>query len=113
MKCFGKAELIGYGTTDHKGDKENEMGPLLPYIDWGTGRSAAAITAGLHTCAILDDSSVKCFGENADGQLGTGDAENMGDDPDEMGINLDEVKLSGSAVDIATGGAHSCALLEG
>ena len=37
------------------------------------GRTAKAITAGdLHTCAILDDDTVRCWGYGGNGQLGYG-----------------------------------------
>ena len=32
--------------------------------------------AGYHTCALLSDTTVKCFGDNAFGQLGVGDTTN-------------------------------------
>ena len=38
--------------------------------------SASVITAGkLHSCAIVNDGSVQCWGSNAYGQLGDGTAE--------------------------------------
>lgn len=36
------------------------MGDALEDVDLGTGRTAVSITAGdLHTCAVLDDGSLK------------------------------------------------------
>ena len=38
------------------------------------------ITAGdNHTCIILNDNSVKCFGMGSEGQLGSGNTNNIGD----------------------------------
>ncbi|MCK6509360.1 hypothetical protein L6R29_05255, partial [Myxococcota bacterium] len=47
--------------------------PFAP-LDIGSGRTATSIASGnLHTCALLDDGSVKCWGANTKGQLGYGD----------------------------------------
>jgi alpha-tubulin suppressor-like RCC1 family protein len=57
-------------------------------------RAFVAIAGGDdHTCAILNDGSVKCWGANTEGQLGLGDTINRGDDPDEMGDSLPTVKI--------------------
>lgn len=56
------------------------MGDDLPVIDFGQDRTALALAVGwFHTCVILDDSTVRCFGRNHDGQLGLGDTEDRGD----------------------------------
>ena len=39
-------------------------------------RAASRCVAEGHTCALLDDKSVKCFGDNHMGQLGLGDTTN-------------------------------------
>ena len=53
------------------GDNSGEMGDNLPAVDLGTGRTATAISIGSqHTCALLDNVSVKCWGFNDVGQLG-------------------------------------------
>ena len=90
-----------------------EMADLTGF-NLGTGRTATAIAAGLfHTCALLDDASVKCWGYNLRGQLGIGSTNNMGDGSGEMaqltGINLGTGR---TAIAIAAGYSHSCALLD-
>ena len=56
---------LGQGNMDNLGDEPNEMGDNLSFIDLGVGRTAKAIAAGgLHTCVILNDDQVKCFGSN-------------------------------------------------
>ena len=80
--------------TNNLGDGSGEMGDNLSAVDLGTGRTATAIGAGaFHTCAILDNASVKCWGENTNGQLGYGNTNDLGDDSNEMGDNLTAVDL--------------------
>jgi hypothetical protein len=43
-------------------------------VDLGAGRTAVAVaTLGISTCALLDDASAKCWGDNGYGELGIGD----------------------------------------
>ena len=71
------------------GDGSGEMGDNLPVVNLGTGRTATAIAAGdLHTCAVLDNASVKCWGWNDYGQLGIDNTTQMGDGPGEMDLLL-------------------------
>ena len=91
------------------------MGNYLPAVDMGSGRTATAIAAGYHhTCAILDNSSVKCWGANANGQLGLGDTNKRGDEPNEMGDNLPAIDLGSgkTARAISAGDSHTCAVLD-
>jgi alpha-tubulin suppressor-like RCC1 family protein len=117
LKCWGgngDGEL-GLGDTDDRGDETGEMGDDLSTVDLGTSRTAATVAAGSeHTCALLDNGEVKCWGENVDGKLGLGDTESRGDEPGEMGDNLPAVDLSTNrtAAQIAVGDAHTCALSE-
>ena len=61
-----------------------------------------------HTCAILDNASVKCWGYNGQGQLGIDSAVNTGDNSSEMasltGINLGAGR---TATAITAGGNHT------
>ena len=70
------------------------MGDNLPAVDLGAGRTARAISAGdRHTCVVLDNTSLKCWGKNESGQLGLGDNSNRGDNSSEMGDNLPVISL--------------------
>ncbi len=117
VKCWGDNVFgqLGLGDTDARGDELNEMGDSLPAIDLGNGRTATQLAAGRsHSCALLDNGSVKCWGWNNSGQLGLGDTGNRGDELNEMGDNLPIVDLGSgrTATQIALGGNHSCALLD-
>ncbi|KAJ1496026.1 hypothetical protein T484DRAFT_1760294, partial [Baffinella frigidus] len=42
-----------------------DMGDILPAVQLGEGRSAVSLTIGaLSSCALLDDASVKCWGQD-------------------------------------------------
>jgi Ca2+-binding RTX toxin-like protein len=64
----------------------------LAPVDLGTGRTAESIAPGVfHTCAVLDDDSIKCWGGNSSGELGLDDTVSRGDQPGEMGDALPAV----------------------
>jgi alpha-tubulin suppressor-like RCC1 family protein len=86
------------------------------YVSLGTGKSATKIAAGAyHTCALLQDGTVKCWGENNYGQLGLGDNTNRGSNTSEMGDNLTALDFGVGQVvtDIAAGANHTCVILKG
>ena len=113
VRCWGYGfdGRLGYGTTASIGDTEtpDSIGPVV----LGAGRTARAISAGdSHTCAILDNASVRCWGYGANGQLGYGSIGNVGDDetPDQIGpVNLGAGR---TAVAISSGDFHTCAILD-
>lgn len=84
-------------------------------IDLGSSASGALkaidISAGFeHSCAILENGSIKCWGSNGSGQLGTATTGNLGDASGEMGNALPVVAVAGgSAVSISAGSSHTCA----
>ena len=103
---------LGQENTNNWGD--GGLDALNP-IDLGTGRTAVAIAAGgYHSCAVLDDGTAKCWGANASGNLGQGDTATRGDGAGEMGDNLDPIELGTgrTAIAVAAGLEHSCAMLD-
>ena len=115
LKCWGRNDMgmLGLGDTNHRGDSPGEMGDSLPTVDVGSGKTVNRVSASYHTCVILDDSSVKCWGRNGDGWLGYGDTLTRGELPNEMGNSLPVVNLGENmkATDISLGLGHTCALL--
>src|SRR5690606_35672668 len=116
VKCWGDNVngQLGLGDTNDRGGAPGEMGGNLPAVALGTGRTATAITAGYrHTCALLDDGSVKCWGWNG-GWLGPEDGLDRGGGPNEMGDQLPAVDLGAgrTATAVSAGERHTCALLD-
>ena len=117
VKCWGSGGngRLGSGATANLGDGAGEMGRLPGTVNVGEGRTARAISAGsAHTCAVLDNATVKCWGNGASGNLGYGNQNNVGDNPNQMGTNLAAVALGTgrTALAISAGGTHTCAVLD-
>jgi alpha-tubulin suppressor-like RCC1 family protein len=96
VKCWGHNTdgQLGQADTLSRGRTPREMGEGLGIIDLGGVRRARLVACGgFHSCAILDDGSIKCWGGNFRGQLGLGDQKNRGDDAFQMGDFLPTVPL--------------------
>ena len=93
----------------------------IVHADVGGGSTSSTrerigyLSAGdTHTCVVLVDNSVKCFGLGSEGQLGNESTSNIGDGigasvASSLAISLGSGR---SARAIATGASHSCALLD-
>ena len=101
VSCWGATEQIG------NGDWLDRNTPTLTN-SFGIGRTAVAISAGYaHTCVILDNGSVSCWGHGSSGRLGNGDME------DRLSPTLTETLGQGrTAVEISSGYSHTCAILD-
>ncbi len=107
LRCWGDnpSGQLGYGNTTRIGDGPGEMPPAA--INIGGPVQQISIGTG-SSCVLLMDGTVRCMGQG--NQLGYGNANNIGDGPGEMPPAA--VNLGGLAVQIASGGGHSCALLQ-
>ncbi len=105
--------LVEGGTLYSWGDNDNsQLGRVTSGIDpfdstpelvLGNLDVLAVTASNGHTCATLYAGTVKCWGYNGDGQLGTGTNVPSSLSPLDV-VNLSNVKL------IAAGNAHTCAV---
>ena len=113
VRCwgYGTSGQLGYGSTATIGDDETP-GAVGP-VDLGPGRTARAISAGsVHTCAVLDDGSVRCWGYGEDGRLGTGNTRTIGDDETPGSIPPVDLGPGRTARAVSAGAGHTCAVLD-
>ena len=115
VKCWGSngEGQLGLGTRLAVGDETNEMGDYLPFLDFGSNKTTYQLSLGSqHTCSILDDYTLKCWGSNANGQIGYGAIDTLGDAPNEMGDYLPIVQIGSNLLpyDLALGSDHTCIL---
>jgi alpha-tubulin suppressor-like RCC1 family protein len=113
VRCwgFGGDGRLGYGNTDTIGDNEapGSVGP----VDLGAGRTAVAISAGDgHSCAVLDNGAVRCWGFNLDGRLGLGRTDSIGDNESPGSVAPIDFGPGRTAKAVSAGTAHTCAILD-
>lgn len=109
LKCWGQNNhgQLGLGHTENIGD--NEAPSSISPIE--LGQKVKDVSAGsFHTCAVLENGEVKCWGNNIRGQLGQGHTDSLGDD--EELSSIPSIPLAGPANKIYSGTYYNCALLE-
>lgn len=108
LVCWGSSlGGLGYGDFSNVGDDETpaSVGPV------SIGGTAVAVTAGdNHTCVLLQDGTVRCWGDGAYGQTGQGSTADIGDN--ELPSSVPVVDVGGTVEAIASGAEHTCALLD-
>ena len=111
----GEVACWGGNVRGHLGHATSTLYSEFPteIVKLGTGRSVKQLSVGnTHTCVLLDNNSVKCWGRNDVGVLGYGDDIDRGELPSSMGDNLPALNLSSSLTTIAVyANAISCVLL--
>ena len=118
MKCWGLNNngRTGRGHTSHArlcaqnndGDCSGTTGSIDLGSDCGGTCTAKQVACGgLHTCAILNNDKIKCWGDNVHGQLGIGT--NQQETAADEFVNLGSGR---TAKQVVTGAEHTCAILD-
>ena len=79
VRCWGAGEhgRLGYANTNNVGDDETPASAG----DVNVGGEVTQLAAGgFHTCALLSNGCVRCWGLSDHGQLGYGNRTSVGDD---------------------------------
>ncbi len=109
-RCWGRFEngRLGIpGLAEHIGDTEpaSDGGPV------NIGGTVVAFALGqLHTCALLEAGTVRCWGNGSDGALGYGNTNTIGDDEDPSAAG--DVPVGATVVQLSAGWFHTCALTD-
>jgi alpha-tubulin suppressor-like RCC1 family protein len=102
---FGQLGLGGISTTDEK----------VPVQVVGISTAVGISCGDGHTCALLADRTVRCFGSNSNGQLGNGGLGDGGTQNQSAPVAVTDssgVELSGVSA-LSSGSFHTCALVSG
>lgn len=108
VRCWGYGGLGELGTvsTQTIGDDEPASASAIVNL----GGQAVQLSAGLHhSCAVLGNGKLRCWGYGMDGRLGYANLDNIGDD--ETPASAGDVEVGQSVLSVRAGGAHTCALL--
>jgi alpha-tubulin suppressor-like RCC1 family protein len=101
LKCWGQNTFLGYGSSSGYTDA-----PKTTAVNLGSGRTAKSVSLQWqHTCAILDDDTVKCWGYGSNSQLGYGGTTAYLSPPSST------VNLGMGVTSISVGHYTSCAIL--
>ncbi len=121
VRCWGQGSSgqLGYGDDDDIGAEQTPHerysqlpgGGVVPLFGDEPVVPVVQLTAGAaHTCALLENQTVRCWGNNSYGQLGSGKSGDIGDDADEHAVEVDIGSPLG-VDEVVAGDWHTCVKL--
>jgi alpha-tubulin suppressor-like RCC1 family protein len=103
VKCWGNGENGELGNDDN-------MESYIPVEVSGITNATSISLGGSHSCALVEDGKVLCWGSNGIGQLGSQSFDEYGDLIEYSEAPIEVLNIT-TATSIALGSTHSCALL--
>ena len=112
LRCwgFGPDGQLGTGGRTNYHSPSHLVGDVQ--VDGLGSRAVEVAASSYHTCAILEGGRVRCWGKGTEGQLGTGNLENVLN-PSNLAGDVQLNERGSRAIQVTAGEYHSCALLEG
>jgi alpha-tubulin suppressor-like RCC1 family protein len=112
VRCWGAGIFgeLGLGSTANIGDDElPSASGTAGLVGFPSGRTAVSLTVGqVHSCALMDNGFVQCWGDNSDGALGLLHFDNIGDD--ELPAAWGQTLVGTAVSTLVSGDLDTCAL---
>ncbi len=108
----GTVQCWGVGDSGQRGDGTFNNISTVPAAVVGITGAVAVAARGYHSCALLGDGTVWCWGRNSDGQLGVTPSGSQCPTTPGFFCSSTPVRATGitSAAAVIAGGYHTCAL---
>src|SRR5947199_143177 len=113
LVCAGpRGEVAAQGITVTPANPTISVGQTPQFTASGTVVPTAGAARGYHSCALLGDGTVWCWGRNSDGQLGVTPSGSQCPTTPGFFCSSTPVRATGitSAAAVIAGGYHTCAL---
>ncbi len=113
LRCWGLGTngMLGYGDLSSVGTGTGPHPTIEGVGDVPVGGDVAQVSCGTdHTCALLRNGNIRCWGLGTNGRLGYGNPNTVGDAGTSIMVAGD-VPLGGTAVYVSAGPTHTCALM--
>src|SRR5207247_4025375 len=99
----GTVQCWGVGDSGQRGDGTFNNISTVPVAVVGLSNAVAVAARGYHSCALLGDGTLRCWGRNADAQLGDGTVADPATAPPGSATTVPVTGIAGAAPVIAVG----------